>query len=328
MRPLARFVLSLAVVLAGHAAAAELHGAGATFTAPVYARWAQAGASACGCTLRYDAVGSGLGLERVERGEVDFGASDVALEAPELERHGLRQFPAVIGAVVPVVHIDGLAPGVLALDAATLSAIYRGVIRKWDDPAIAALNRGVPLPDAHITVVHREDASGTTDLFSRWLARGDDAWRAEVGRGPALKWPAGIAGRGNEGVASLVQRTRWSIGYVEYAYARRHGLADVVLPASEGARVRAGRESFEAAVRGARWQGPADLAQDLTGAPGPASWPIVGASYVLVPVGKPATADVLRFFRWGLESGGAEASGLDYVPLPAAAVKLAEPLLR
>ena len=328
MTAFARLLPVLALLTTGAGAADELHGAGATFPAPVYASWADAWAPRCGCTLRYDAVGSGSGVERVEAGSVDFGATDAPLPPAELQRAHLRQFPAVIGAVVPVVNIAGIAPGRLALDAATLSAIYRGRIRRWDDAAIARLNPGLALPGANITVVHREEPSGTTFLWSRYLAEGDAAWRTELGSGTTLAWPQGIGGRGNEGVASLVRRTRWAIGYVEYAYARRHGLADVALPAHDGPLVRAGRDSFEAAVAAARWDAPADLAQGLTNEPGARSWPIVGASFVLVPEHAARAARALAFFRWALESGAAQASALDYVPLPAAAARLVEPILQ
>jgi phosphate transport system substrate-binding protein len=244
----------------------------------------------------------------------------------------------VIGAVVPVVHLPGIGPGALRLDASTLSAIYRGRVGRWDDAALAALNPGLALPSTRITTVHRADASGTTWLFSGWLARADAAWDRAPGRGTTLAWPPGdntAAGTGNEGVASLVQRTRAAIGYVEYAYARRHGLADVALPAHDGPVVRASRASFEAAVASARWRDATDLEQPLVDAPGTQSWPIVGASYVLVPARPTSSARpdpertraVLRFFRWALAEGGAAAGELDYVALPAPARRLVDRLL-
>ena len=223
----------------------------------------------------------------------------------------------MIGAVVPVVNIAGIAPGRLVLDAATLSAIYRGRIVHWRDPAIAALNPGLALPDARITVVHRADASGSTWLWSRWLSESDAAWHDAVGTGTTLAWPVGSEGLGNEGVASLVQRTRASIGYVAFAYAREHRLSDVALPSHDGPVVRASRAAFESAVAAAHWHSVADLASGLTNEPGAGSWPIVGASYVLVREGSAETTRSAAFFSWALDSGAGIANGLGYVALPA-----------
>ncbi len=323
--PLGRLLatLALAGVAATAARADTLRGAGATFSAPVYEAWAEAYAQSTGTHVRYDPIGSGLGVELVSRSQVDFGASDAPLPADRLAAAGLLQFPAVIGAVVPVVNIAGIARGQLHLDAATLSAIYRGRITNWRDPAIAALNPELALPDARITVVHRADASGTTYLWSRWLSESDAEWKQSLGTGTTLAWPVGTEGLGNEGVASLVQRTRAAIGYVAFAYARRHGLSDVALPAHDGAVVRATHASFAAAVAAARWRTPADLEQGLTNEPGASSWPIVGASFVLLPAAGPAR-DAFAFFDWAMNSGARVASDLDYVPLPADAVKLVE----
>ena len=318
MTPIARLGLAVSLALAGLAQAAEpVHGAGATFPAPVYDAWARAYAQATGNAVRYDAIGSGLGIELATKGQVDFGATDAPLPADQLAATGLRQFPAVIGAVVPVVNLSGIAPGRLVLDAATLSAIYRGRIVNWHDPAIAALNPSLALPDAHITVVHRADASGSTWLFSRWLSESDAAWRDSLGMGTTLAWPVGTEGLGNEGVASLVQRTRSSVGYVAYAYAREHRLSDVALPSRDGPVVRAERATFEAAVAAARWHAAADLAGGLTNEPGPRSWPIVGASYVLARPGDASATRTRAFFAWALTSGSGIADELGYVPLPA-----------
>ena len=306
---------------AGAHAAEPLHGAGATFPAPVYAAWADAYARGAGAAVRYDPIGSGLGQALVMQGQVDFGATDAPLPPDRLATAGLRQFPVVIGAVVPVVNIAGVAPGRLVLDAPVLSAIYRGRIVNWRDRAIAALNPGLALPDARITVVHRADASGTTWLWSRWLAESDPAWHDEIGVGTTLAWPVGTEGLGNEGVASLVRRTRAAIGYVAFAYAREHHLSDVALPSHDGPVVRASRPAFEAAVAAARWHTVADLSGGLTNEPGPRSWPIVGASYVLVR----RDADARRvdaFFAWALDSGAEIANALGYVALPAEVVAL------
>ncbi len=314
--------LALALALAAHAQAAEpLHGAGATFPAPVYEAWADAFARRTGTAVRYDPVGSGLGIELATQGRVDFGATDAPLPADRLAAAGLRQFPALIGAVVPVVNIAGVAPGRLVLDAAVLSAIYRGRIVNWRDPAIAALNPGLALPDARITVVHRADASGSTWLWSRWLAQSDAAWHDEMGSGTTLAWRVGAEGLGNEGVASLVQRTRAAIGYVAFAYAREHHLSDVALPSHDGPVVRAGRPAFAAAVAAATWRGLDDLDAGLTNEPGAGSWPIVGASYVLVPAGHD-NRRIEAFFDWALVDGAAIADDLGYVALPPAAVAL------
>ena len=320
-----RLCAAAALVFLHAAQAAEpLHGAGATFPAPVIEAWADAWTKASGTPLRYDAIGSGLGIELAGKGQVDFGVTDAPLPADRLAAAGLRQFPVVVGAVVPVINIAGIAPGRLVLDAATLSAIYRGRITNWRDPAVAALNPGLALPDARITVVHRADASGSTWLWSRWLSESDAAWRDSLGTGTTLAWPVGDEGLGNEGVASLVQRTRAAIGYVAYSYSRAHRLSDVALPAHDGPVVRAERASFEAALAAAPWREAGDLARGLTNAPGARSWPIVGASYVLVPRDAARAADLEAFTAWAWTSGRAIADGLGYVALPAEAVKIVQ----
>ncbi len=272
--------------------------------------------------MRYDPVGSGIGAELAANGQVDFGASDVPLPADRLAAGGLRQFPVVIGAVVPVVNIAGIAPGSLVLDAFAMSAIYRGEIVNWRDPAIAALNPGLALPDARITVVHRADASGSTWLWTHWLSESDPYWQKEIGAGTTVAWPVGTEGLGNEGVASLVQRTRAAIGYVAYAYARAHHLSDVALPSHDGPVVRASRHAFEAAVAGAHWHGVADLVGSLTNGPGVHAWPIVGASYVLVRADAASQTRVNAFVGWALTSGSAIATDLGYVALPPDVVAL------
>jgi len=319
--------LALALAFDAHAADA-LHGAGATFPAPVYDAWAEAYAQATGTPVRYDAIGSGLGIELATRGQVDFGATDAPLPAERLAAAGLRQFPAVIGAVVPVINIAGIAPGRLVLDARVLSAIYRGVVVRWSDPAIAALNPGLALPDTRITVVHRADASGTTWLWTRWLSESDPAWRDSLGMATTLAWPVGAEGLGNEGVASLVQRTRSSIGYVAWAYAREHRLSDVRLPSHDGPVVRADRAAFEAAVAAAHWHAVADMTGALTNEPGARSWPIVGASYVLLRPDDAQSSGVEAFFAWALVSGAEIVDRLGYVPLPAECAALVLASLR
>lgn len=336
-RALAALALQGAAMLAcAPAFAQDIRGAGATLPAPVYEAWARAYEQATGTHVRYDPIGSGLGTELVEQGQVDFGASDAPLSPKRLADAHLRQVPVVIGAVVAVVNIAGIARGELVLDAGVLSAIYRGRIRNWRDPAIAALNPGLALPDANITVVHRADASGTTWLWSHYLADNDAHWNAEVGTGTTLAWPTGTAGLGNEGVASLVRRTRAAIGYVGYAYAREHRLSDVALPSHDGPVVRASRATFEAAVAAAHWSSEADLVQALTDEPGPRSWPLVGASYALIPDGvsppdSPAAAvrgRVIAFLNWALSAARPVADELGYIALPPQAALLAGQALR
>ena len=320
--------LSLATACSVRAGESQLRGAGATFPAPVYEAWAEAYARASGTAVRYYAVGSGLGIELAAQGQVDFGATDAPVSAERLAATGLRQAPVVIGAVVPVVNLAGIAPGRLVLDAFAMSAIYRGQIVNWRDPAIAALNPGLALPDAHITVVHRADASGSTWLWTRWLSESDPYWQKQFGVGTAIAWPVGSEGLGNEGVASLVQRTRAAIGYVAYAYARKHHLSDVALPSHDGPVVRADRSAFEAAVAGAHWHSVEDLAGGLTNAPGAHSWPIVGASYVLVRPAGAQSAQVQAFVDWALTSGAGIADGLGYVALSPDVAALARQALR
>ncbi len=319
-----RLCLAIALVFSASTPAAEpLRGAGATFPAPVIDAWAEAWAAASGTPVRYDPIGSGLGIELAGTGQVDFGITDAPLPDDRLAAAGLRQFPVVIGAVVPVVNIAGIAPGRLVLDAATLSAIYRGRIVNWRDPAIAALNPGLALPDARITVVHRADASGSTWLWTHWLSESDPAWRDALGSGTTIAWPVGDEGLGNEGVASLVQRTRWAIGYVAWAYARAHHLSDVALPSHDGPVVRASRASFASAVAAARWRTAADLEQSLIDAPGAGSWPIVGASFALVNRGSARAPDVMALFEWTRTAPAAAiADDRGYFALPADAIAL------
>jgi len=320
----------LCVAAARHVRAAdmELHGAGATFPYPVYALWGAEYKRATGVSLAYEPVGSGAGVAAAESGSVDFGASDIPLSAEELQRLGAMQFPVVIGGVVPVVNLTGIKPGQLRLSGPVLADIYLGKITRWNAPAIAGLNPGLDLPSSRIAVIHRADSSGTTHLWSDFLARSSVPWRMAVGVGKTLAWPAGVAevaATGNEGVAASVQRTRASIGYVEYAYAARHHLATASLRNHDGLFVQATKQAFEAACVQARWRDEADLPQSLIDLPGPGTWPVVSASFVLLPM-RPAqpsrTREVVRFFDWALVHGQAAATELGYLPLPDAAVQL------
>ncbi len=307
------------------AAPPVIHGAGATFPMPVLAAWGAEYLHARGVELHYEPVGSGAGIEQVESRQADFGATEAPLPAAELQRKGLLQFPAVIGAVVLVVNIAGIKSGDLRLSGEVLAEIYLGRIRKWNAAAIAALNPGLSLPDSYITVVHRSDASGTSLLWSEFLARSNPEWRRSVGAGMLPAWPTGVSDAGNEGVASSVQRTRMSIGYVEYAYARQHRLSLVSLRNREGWFVSPGRAAFEAAALTARWSSLEDTALLLADPPGAGSWPIVGASFILLPADAgERSAAVIRFFDWGLNQGRHAAEDLGYVPLPDAAVELVQ----
>lgn len=313
--------------MAGRAAAAgvAIHGAGATFPFLVYAQWAADFLRATGSVVTYDPVGSGAGIEAFEQGRADFGATDVPLSPQALQRLEAVQFPTVIGGVVPVVKLPGIDAGQLRLTGSVVADIYLGRITQWNAPAIASLNPGVRLPSSHITVIHRADASGTTQLWSEFLARASVAWRAQVGVGQRLAWPTGAAfasARGNEGVASAVQRTWASIGYVEASYAARHHLATVALRNHDGQFVQPTREAFEAAAAQARWRDETDLQLSLLDLPGPGTWPIVSASHVVMKRrATPRTPAVLRFFEWAF-SHGDTATALGYLPLPEPAVQL------
>jgi phosphate transport system substrate-binding protein len=315
---------SLVVLLVGvpgtsRAADPAIHGAGATFPFPLYAKWAAGYKQATGVEISYAPLGSGAGEEQIERKLVDFGATEVPLTPAELQRIGVLQFPTVIGGVVPVVNISGIRSGDLKLSGQLLGDIYLGKVRKWNDRAIVELNPSLDLPNANITVVHRSDSSGTTYLWSEFLCRSNPEWKAKVGAAKVLKWPVGVADVGNEGVASSVQRTKVSIGYVEYAYAKQHNLSIASMRNREGMFVKPGKAAFEAAAMSAGWRAVADLDQSLIDQSGAASWPIVGATFILLPT-RPQevsrTVEVMRFFDWALKRGKQSAADLDYVPLP------------
>jgi phosphate transport system substrate-binding protein len=317
-------IIAYCALIASRFAGAEpldsaIRGAGATFPAPLYAAWAERYAASSGTAVVYDAVGSGRGLERIRDRSVDFGASDAPLTAQDLETAELLQFPAVIGGVVPVIFIPGIHSGQLRMNGAVLADIYLGRITKWDDASIAALNTGISLPHANITVVHRSDPSGSSHLWSSYLSQASDRWRAEVGDSLTPRWPTGVGGIGNEGVASYVQRTRFAIGYVEYYFAREHKLSDVSLFNRSGFYVRAGSVSFSAAAAAAHWDGANSQEQMAPDPPGMQSWPITGASFILVskrPEQQARTQAVLRFFDWAFHGGDAQLHDLGYAPLP------------
>ena len=307
--------------------AADLTGAGATFPYPIYAKWAEAYKKSSGNGLNYQSIGSGGGIKQIKAKTVDFGASDMPLKADELNAEGLMQFPAIMGGVVTVVNLDGIAPGQMKLTGDVIAAIYLGKITKWNAPEIAALNPGVKLPDAEITVVHRADGSGTSFLFTDYLSKVNPEFKTTVGAGTAVKWPAGVGGKGNEGVAANVQRIKGAIGYVEYAYAKKNKMSYTQLKNSDGQFVEPDDETFKAAAAGADWAKTPGFAVVLTNQPGKTSWPITGASFILmhkVQADGVKGKEVLKFFDWSYKNGGAMATELDYVAMPAAVTKLVE----
>jgi phosphate transport system substrate-binding protein len=306
-------------------AADTITGAGATFPFPIYAKWAEAYKAKTGVGLNYQSIGSGAGIKQIQAKTVDFGASDAPLKAEELDRQGLMQFPAIIGGVVPVVNLEGVPPGQLRITGPVLADIYLGKIRKWNDKAIADLNADVKLPDQSITVVRRSDGSGTTFLFVDYLAKVSDEWKTKVGVSTAVAWPEGVGGKGNEGVASYVQRIKGAIGYVEYAYAKRNRMTHVAMRNKDGQFVQPDDGAFQAAASYADWKGSPGFHQILTEQPGKDSWPITGASFILLhaKADKPQnTVEVLKFFDWALKNGQKMAAELDYVPMPDNVVQL------
>jgi len=320
-----KVLLALLALIAAPVLAADITGAGATFPYPIYAKWADAYRKATGVGLNYQSIGSGGGIKQITARTVDFGASDAPLKAEDLEKHGLIQFPAIMGGVVPVYNVKGVEGGKLRLSGAVLADIYLSKVGKWNDPAIAKLNPGLKLPDQAISVVHRSDGSGTTFLFSNYLSKVSAEWKVAIGEGTAVKWPAGVGGKGNEGVANYVARIDGSIGYVEYAYAKQNRLPFALLANREGRFVVPEDDSFKAAAAGADWARAPGMYLILTDQPGAKSWPITGASFILMHQvqEKPENArEVLKFFDWAFRSGGAMATELDYVPMPDAVTKL------
>lgn len=317
------FVVAMSGAAAAHAV--DITGAGATFPYPIYSKWAEVYKAKTGVGLNYQSIGSGGGIKQIKAKTVDFGASDMPLKAEDLEKDGLVQFPAVIGGVVPVVNLEGIAPGHMKMTGSVLADIYMGKIKKWNDPAIMALNAGLKLPDENITVVRRADGSGTTFLFTNYLSKVNVEWKDKVGAGTAVQWPEGVGGKGNEGVAQYVQRIKGSIGYVEYAYAKKNKLDHIALKNKDNQFVQPEEASFAAASAGADWKSAPGMGVILTDQPGAKSWPMTSASFILVhaKAAKPeASREVLKFFDWAMKNGGKAAVELDYVPMPAATVSL------
>jgi phosphate transport system substrate-binding protein len=307
------------------AAAQDVTGAGASFPAPLYSKWAADYNKATSVKINYQSVGSGAGLRQIEAKTVDFGASDAPLKDDELAKKGLMQFPTVIGGVIPVVNIKGITPGQLKLSGQVLGDIYLGKITKWTDPAIKALNPTLALPDAAIAPVRRADGSGTSFIFTNYLSKVNAEWKSKVGEGTAVNWPVGAGGKGNEGVAAFVGRLPNSIGYVEYAYVKQNKMTFAQLKNAAGNFVSPEDGAFKAAAAGAEWS--KSFYQILTEQPGKDSWPITGATFILMQKvqDKPAQAAAsLKFFEWAYKNGDKTADDLDYVPMPAAVKTIIE----
>ncbi|HEX9626909.1 MAG TPA: phosphate ABC transporter substrate-binding protein PstS [Acidiferrobacterales bacterium] len=309
------------------AEAANINGAGATFPYPIYAKWAEAYKQQTGTGMNYQSIGSGGGIKQIIAQTVDFGASDAPLSVEDLEKNGLMQFPMVMGGVVPVINVPGVNPGELKLTGALLADIYLGKIAQWNDAAIAKLNPGVKLPDQKITVVARSDGSGTTFIFTHYLSKVSPEWKEKVGNKTSVAWPTGVGGKGNEGVASYVQRIKGGIGYVEYAYALQNKMNYAMLQNRMGKFVKPDADSFKAAAANADWAGTPGFNLMLTDQPGAGSWPITGATFILMHKQQrdPATAaEALKFFDWAYRKGNKLADALHYVPMPASVVTLVE----
>jgi len=323
-------VAALALGAASHSSmAADITGAGATFPYPIYAKWAEAYKQKTGVGLNYQSIGSGGGIKQIRAKTVDFGASDAPLKADELAKDGLIQFPMVMGGVVPVVNVDGVQPGRMKLTGAVLADIYLGKISKWNDSRIAGLNGDLTLPDQAITVIHRADGSGTTFIFTNYLSKVSTEWKDKVGNNASVSWPAPTSsgGKGNEGVASFVQRIKGAIGYVEYAYAKQNKMAYTLLQNKDGVFVAPNDKTFQSAAAGADWKNAPGFYEILTDEPGKNSWPITGATFILMHKAQAdgdKAKEVLKFFSWAYQSGEQMALELDYIPMPGDVIKLVQ----
>lgn len=319
--------LFINLLVSSIAFAADITGAGATFPYPIYAKWADAYNKQTGVKLNYQSIGSGGGIKQIKARTVDFGASDKPLTPEELKQSDLTQFPTVLGGVVPVIHLDGVKPGQLKLTGDVLADIFLGKIKKWNDPQIASLNADVILPEKNITVVHRADGSGTTFLFTDYLSKMSQEWKDKVGADASVSWPIGTGGKGNEGVANFVRQIKNSIGYVEAAYVKQNKMNFAQLQNADGLYVSPTEDSFRAAAANAQWDETTGFYEILTNKPGQGSWPITGATFVLMPR-SPANPEqalnVLKFFKWAYINGNEMALALDYIPLPHGIVQLVE----
>ncbi|MGA7810978.1 phosphate ABC transporter substrate-binding protein PstS [Bradyrhizobium sp.] len=322
-----------AIVAAGLVAAstsayaADITGAGSTFIYPVLSKWADAFKKDSGSNVNYQSIGSGAGIKQVEAKTVTFGATDAPLKSDQLEKDGLAQWPMIMGAIVPVVNIDGVKAGDMALDGQTLADIFQGKITKWDDPAIKKLNPKLTLPTAAISVVHRADASGTSFNFTDYLAKVSADWKSKVGEGTTVEWPVGVGAKGNEGVSGNIGQAKNSIGYVEYAYAKQNKLTYTTLVNKAGKTVEPTMEAFQAAASNADWAHAPGYYLILTDQPGDKSWPIVASTFILMhkePVDKANSAEAIKFFKFAFDKGNKMAEDLDYIPMPESVVKQIE----
>ncbi len=310
-----------ALVLASGAKAADITGAGATFPYPIYAKWAEAYKKTSNVGLNYQSIGSSGGVRQIKAKTVTFGGTDAPLKGDELDKDGMVQFPTVLGGVVPVINVEGFKPGELRVTGEVLAEMFTGTISNWNDPKLAKLNPGKKLPNQAITVVHRADGSGTTFIFTDYLSEVSKYWKDKVGKGAAVKWPAAssVGGKGNEGVAANVSRVKGAIGYVEYAYAKRNKIPHLQLQNRDGQFVNPDDETFAAAAAGADWFGTPGMGISLVNQKGAKSWPITGATFVLMyknPADKAASQEALKFFDWAFKNGKQMAAELDYVALP------------
>jgi len=311
--------LALAIAFVGNASAADVTGAGASFIYPVMTKWSADYTRETGKKINYQSIGSGGGIAQIKAGTVDFGSSDAPLKPEELAKAGLAQFPSVIGGIVPIVNLPGVVAGGLKLDGPTLASIFLGKTRKWNDPAIVALNPDMKLPDAKINVIHRSDGSGTSFNFTNYLSKVSPEWKKDVGEGTSVKWPTGIGGKGNEGVAAYVKQIKNGIGYVELSYALQNKMAYAGMKNAAGKFVMPSDETFQAAAASAEWGSSKDFYLVMTNAPGDNSWPITATNFILMykqPKNAEGAKQAREFFRWVYAKGDAQAKALDYVPLP------------
>jgi phosphate transport system substrate-binding protein len=322
-----------AIVAAGLVAAstsafaADITGAGSTFIFPVLSKWADAYKKESGAGVNYQSIGSGAGIKQIQAKTVTFGATDAPLKADQLEKDGFVQWPMIMGAIVPVVNVEGVNPGDMVLDGDTLAKIYLGTVSKWDDPAIKKLNPKLNLPSAAIAVVHRADGSGTTFNFTDYLSKVSADWKSKVGSGTAVEWPVGVGAKGNEGVSGNIGQTKNAIGYVEYAYAKQNKLTYTGLVNKAGKTVQPTTEGFQAAASNADWASAPGYYLILTDQPGDKSWPIVASTFILMhkdAADKASSQEAVKFFKWSFEKGGKMAEELDYIAIPDSVVKLIE----
>ncbi|HEY7844862.1 MAG TPA: phosphate ABC transporter substrate-binding protein PstS [Bradyrhizobium sp.] len=315
------------MAVATPAFAADITGAGSTFIFPVLSKWADAYKKESGNGVNYQSIGSGAGIKQINASTVTFGATDAPLKADQLQKDGLAQWPMIMGAIVPVVNIDGVKAGDLVLDGATLGDIFLGKITKWDDAAIKKLNPNAKLPSEAISVVHRADGSGTTFNFTDYLTKVNADWKSKVGSGTAVEWPVGVGAKGNEGVAGNISQTKNSIGYVEYAYAKQNKLTYTALLNKAGMTIQPTNEAFQAAASNADWTNAPGYYLILTDQPGDKSWPIVASTFILMhkeATDKAASQEALKFFKFAFDKGAKSAEELDYIPMPDSVIKLIE----